>query len=125
MMIEYKINVIEELKSIGLDGTTNKKLGIFGQSTMQKFRKGDTNITIDNLNRLCSILEMQPRDILKYVETDSDRENFSLKLVQKSIDKHEFQCYTLISSRETLKNPILASQARENLTFKIQEDCKK
>lgn len=83
MMIEYKINVIEELKSIGLDGTTNKKLGIFGQSTMQKFRKGDTNITIDNLNRLCSILEMQPRDILKYVETDSDRENFSLKLVQK------------------------------------------
>ena len=73
-MIEYKINVISELEKAGINTTVAKKTGIFGQETMKKFRNGDTSISLDNLNRLCCVLEMQPRDIIKYIETDSDRE---------------------------------------------------
>ena len=57
-----------------------KKTGIFGQTTMKKFREKDTSITLDNLNRLCAILEMQPRDIIKYVETEDDREKIISKI---------------------------------------------
>ncbi|HBI59774.1 MAG TPA: transcriptional regulator [Lachnospiraceae bacterium] len=87
-MLEYKINVISELKKIGINTTVAKKTGIFGQETMRKFRNKDTSISLENLNRLCCVLEMQPRDIIKYVETDSDREKIISKLSEKSIDFH-------------------------------------
>lgn len=79
-MLEYKINVIEELNRVGINTTTAKNSGIFGQSTMKKFKDKDTNISLDNLNRLCCVLEMQPRDIVKYVETDKDREEIISKI---------------------------------------------
>ena len=87
-MLEYKINVIEELAKIGVNTTKAKSTGLFGQATMQKFKKGDTTISLDNLNRLCAVLEMQPRDIIKYVETDSDREKIISKISEKNIEIH-------------------------------------
>lgn len=79
-MLEYKIDVIEELRNAGINTTKAKETGIFGQATMKKFREKDTTISLDNLNRLCCILEMQPRDIIKYVETDIDREKILSKI---------------------------------------------
>lgn len=73
-MIQYKIDVIEELRKIGINTTVAKRTGCFSQDTMGKFKRGNTAISIAALNRLCCILEMQPRDILKFVETDEDRE---------------------------------------------------
>lgn len=83
IMIEYKINVIEELKKIGVNTTKAKKTGVFGQDTMRKFKNRDTKISVEVLNRLCCLLEMQPRDILKYVETEDDRENIISKICDK------------------------------------------
>lgn len=79
-MIKYKIDVIKELEKVGINTTTARKTGIFAQATMKKFRENDTSISLDNLNRLCCILEMQPRDIIKYIETDSDRESILSKI---------------------------------------------
>ena len=79
-VLEYKINVFQELKSLGITTTTAKKTGLFSQSVMKKFKNSDTSITLDNLNRLCAVLEMQPRDIIKYVETEEDREKYILKM---------------------------------------------
>lgn len=87
-MLEYKINVLKELSNVGINTTSARKTGIFAQATMRKFRDGDTNISLDNLNRLCAVLEMQPRDIIKYVETDDDREKIISKISDKSIDIH-------------------------------------
>lgn len=80
VLLEYKINVIEELEKVGMNTTKARKTGIFGQETMRKFRNKDTSISLDNLNRLCCVLEMQPRDIIKYVETDADREKIISKI---------------------------------------------
>lgn len=88
-MIEYKIDIIAELGKLGINTTTAKKSGIFGQDTMRKFRNGDTNISLEILNRLCCILEMQPRDILKFIETDEDREKIISKICEKNIDNHK------------------------------------
>lgn len=79
-MIKYKIDVIKELEKVGINTTTARKTGIFAQATMKKFRENDTSISLDNLNRICCILEMQPRDIIKYIETDSDRESILSKI---------------------------------------------
>ena len=87
-MLQYKINIISELAKIGINTTTAKKSGIFGQDTMRKFRNGDTNISLEVLNRLCCVLEMQPRDIIKYIETEEDREKIISKICEKPIDNH-------------------------------------
>lgn len=87
-MLEYKFNVIKALEDIGINTTKAKETGIFGQATMKKFKDGNTNISLDNLNRLCAVLEMQPRDIIKYVETEEDREKYISKISEKSIDDH-------------------------------------
>lgn len=88
-MLQYKIDIIQELNKIGINTTTAKKSRIFGQDTMRKFRNGDTNISLEVLNRLCCVLEMQPRDILKYVETDDDREKIISKICENALDNHK------------------------------------
>lgn len=88
-MLQYKIDIIEELKKAGVNTTIARETGVFGQSTMRKFRENDTSISLDNLNRLCCILEMQPRDIIKYIETAEDREKIISKIREKQIDNHE------------------------------------
>lgn len=88
-MIEYKIDIISELAKVGVNTTVARKTGIFGQETMRKFRNNDTNISLDNLNRLCCILEMQPRDIIKYIETDTDRQKIITKICDKTIENHK------------------------------------
>lgn len=88
-MLRYKIDIISELAKAGINTTTAKKSGVFGQDTMRKFRNGDTSISLEILNRLCCILEMQPRDIIKFVETDEDREKIISKICDKSIDSHK------------------------------------
>ena len=88
-MLQYKINVISELEKVGINTTVAKNTGIFGQETMKKFRDGNTKISLDNLNRLCAVLEMQPRDIIKYVETEDDREKYIYKICEKTIENHK------------------------------------
>lgn len=88
-MLQYKIDIITELAKVGINTTAAKKSGIFGQDTMRKFRIGDTKISLEVLNRLCCVLEMQPRDIIKYVETDEDREKIISKICDKSVDIHK------------------------------------
>lgn len=87
-MLQYKIDIIPELAKVGINTTSAKKSGIFGQDTMRKFRNGDTKISLEVLNRLCCVLEMQPRDIIKFVETDEDREKIISKICEKPIDNH-------------------------------------
>lgn len=87
-MLQYKIDIIKELSKVGINTTSAKTSGIFGQDTMRKFRSGDTRISLEVLNRLCCVLEMQPRDIIKFVETDEDREKIISKICEKPIDNH-------------------------------------
>lgn len=81
-MIQYKIDIIEELKRVGINTTVAKRTGVFSQTTMRRFKEKNRSISISALNRLCCILEMQPRDILKFVEVEEDREQI-LELLEK------------------------------------------
>ncbi|MFR8171226.1 MAG: helix-turn-helix domain-containing protein [Marvinbryantia sp.] len=66
-MLTYKIDVIEALKESGYNSTRILKENILSQSAMQKLRKGEM-IGIKTLGQLCELLDMQPGNIIKYVD---------------------------------------------------------
>ena len=66
-MIIYKIDVIDTLKEAGYNSTRILRENILSQSAMQKLRKGEP-VGIKTLDRLCELLDMQPGNIIKYVE---------------------------------------------------------
>lgn len=65
-MLTYKINVIETLKESGYNSTRILKENIISQSAMQKLRNNEM-VGIKTLEQLCEILDMQPGNIIKYV----------------------------------------------------------
>ena len=69
-MIRYKIDIMESLKEKGYSSYKLRKDKIFGEATIQKFRKQEY-INFENLEKLCFLLECQPSDIIEYVKKDN------------------------------------------------------
>lgn len=67
IMLVYKIDVIDTLKEAGYNSTRILKENILSQSSMQKFRTGEM-VSTKTLDQLCQLLDMQPGNIIKYVE---------------------------------------------------------
>ena len=65
-MINYKIDIIKELKSAGYNTTSIKNEKIFPGTSMQKFRENDAYVNMVTIDRICELLDLQPGDILKY-----------------------------------------------------------
>ena len=66
-MLVYKINVLETLKESGYNSTRILKEGLISQSAMQKIRKNEM-VGIKTIEKLCELLDMQPGNIIKYLE---------------------------------------------------------
>ncbi len=66
-MLIYKIDVIESLKEAGYNSTRILRENLIGQSAMQKLRKGEM-VGIKTLDQICKLLDMQPGNIIKYVD---------------------------------------------------------
>ena len=66
-MLVYKINVLETLKESGYNSTRILKENLISQSAMQKMRKHEM-VGIKTIEKLCELLDMQPGNIIKYVE---------------------------------------------------------
>lgn len=66
-MLVYKINVLETLKENGYNSTRILKEGLISQSAMQKMRKNEM-VGIKTIEKLCELLDMQPGNIIKYIE---------------------------------------------------------
>ena len=69
--IKYKINVLAELKAIGYSTYRLRKEKIFGERTMQKFRRGEI-VNAENMAIVCKLLNCQPGDIMEYVDEQND-----------------------------------------------------
>ena len=66
-MLVYKINVLETLKESGYNSTRILKENLISQSAMQKMSKNEM-VGIKTIEKLCELLDMQPGNIIKYVE---------------------------------------------------------
>ena len=68
-MLTYKIDVIESLKEAGYNSTKILRENLISQSAMQDIRRGKV-VGINTLDKLCALLDMQPGNIIKYVEDE-------------------------------------------------------
>ena len=57
---------METLRNAGFTPSFVRKNRIFSESTMTKFRRGDM-VQYTELDRLCSVLRLQPGDIVEYI----------------------------------------------------------
>lgn len=65
-MIKYKIDVLEALKSRGYSTYKIRNDKILNESTVQKLRS-NKYINMENLDKLCILLDCQPGDLLEFV----------------------------------------------------------
>nr|DAM20303.1 MAG TPA: Cro/C1-type HTH DNA-binding domain protein [Caudoviricetes sp.] len=66
-MLTYKIDVLETLKESGYNTTRLRKEKLLGENAIQSLRRGEM-VGIIALEKICSLLDMQPGNIIKYVE---------------------------------------------------------
>lgn len=68
-MLTYKIDVLDTLKESGWNSTRISKERPISQNAMQKLRNKEM-VGIKTLEQLCKMLDMQPGNIIKYVEDE-------------------------------------------------------
>ena len=66
-MLVYKIDILDTLKESGYNSTRILKENLISQSAVQKIRKNEM-VGIKTIEKLCELLDMQPGNIIKYVE---------------------------------------------------------
>lgn len=73
-MLRYKINVGDALERIGFNAYKAKTTKLLSQDTLKKVKADDTNISLKSLNNICMLLDMQPKDLLIYEQTEEEKE---------------------------------------------------
>lgn len=68
-MFVYKIDVLKDLKDAGYTTAKLRKEKLLGENAIQSLRHNEM-IGIIALEKVCSLLKMQPGDIIEYVEDD-------------------------------------------------------
>lgn len=68
MAIKYKVDIVEQLKAKGYSTYRIRKDKLLSESTIQKFREGNTSVSLDNIGTVCGLLNCQPGDIIEYEE---------------------------------------------------------
>jgi DNA-binding Xre family transcriptional regulator len=76
-LIRYKINLLSALKNAGYNTNKIRKEKIFNESQLQQMRDNKL-LTQDVLNKVCTLLNCQPGDLLEYIPdepTETQLEN--------------------------------------------------
>ena len=71
-MIAYKIDVLETLNDAGYNTTILRKEKLLNESAIQYLRDGKP-VGAKALNNICMLLDMQPGNIIKYVEEENTK----------------------------------------------------
>ena len=67
VMFVYKFDVLEALKEAGYNTGRLRKEKLLGENAIQSLRNNEM-IGIIALEKVCKLLDMQPGNIIKYVE---------------------------------------------------------
>jgi len=66
-MFVYKFDVLDSLKEAGYTPSRLRKEKLLGENAIQSLRKNEI-VGIIALEKICKLLDMQPGNIIKYVE---------------------------------------------------------
>lgn len=67
MAIQYKIDVLAELKKAGYTTTKIREEKLIGQSYLQQIRKGEI-VSWKTIETICELLDCQVGDLVEYVK---------------------------------------------------------
>ena len=70
-MFIYKFDVLDELKNSGYNTSRLRKEKLLGENAIQSLRHGEM-IGIIALDKICKLLDMQPGNIIKYVDAGTE-----------------------------------------------------
>lgn len=76
-MFVYKFDVLESLKEAGYNTVRLRKEKLLGENAIQSLRRGEM-IGIIALEKICKLLDMQPGNIIKYVEDKSEKQTLKV-----------------------------------------------
>lgn len=76
-MLRYKIDIANALERKGFNTYTAKTTKLLSQNTLKKIKNEDTNISLESINRICIILDMQPKDLIEYIEDEEEKKKFN------------------------------------------------
>ena len=72
-MIKYKKDIILALKNIGYSTYKIRKEKIFTEGQLQQIRDNKL-LTQEALNKVCTLLNVQPGDIIEFIPDDEPNE---------------------------------------------------
>ena len=73
-MFVYKFDVLESLKESGYNTARLRKEKLLGENAIQSLRRGEM-VGIIALEKICYLLDMQPGNIIKYVENEEKQKH--------------------------------------------------
>lgn len=76
-MIKFKIDIADALERKGFNTYKAKTTKILSQDTLKKIKEENTNISLESLNRICILLDMQPKDLIEYVENKEEKKKYN------------------------------------------------
>ena len=69
MPIVYKVNILERLKANGYNTNRLRKEKLLSEGVIQSLRT-NKYISMDNLSKICGLLDCQPADLIAYEKGD-------------------------------------------------------
>ena len=66
MPMQYKVNVLAELKAAGYNTSTIRRDKLMGEAMLQKLRSGQM-VSWATMETICELLKCQPGDLVEYV----------------------------------------------------------
>ncbi len=84
-MIKYKFDVSQALETAGMTAYKAQKTGVLSQDTWRKIKNGNTNISMESLNRICAILHMQPEHIIYYDSNQPEEQEIIEKFGKQAL----------------------------------------
>lgn len=76
-MIRYKIDVFKELSNHGFNQTRIQRENLLPRQAITNIRAGKS-ITLETLNKICVMCNLQPGDIIEVVLTDEERMKYNI-----------------------------------------------
>ena len=70
MPIVYKIDILAALKEKGYNTGRLRREKLLSEGVIQSLRE-DNYIAMNNLSRICELLDCQPADLIAYVKEDT------------------------------------------------------
>lgn len=73
-MLKYKIDVADALERVGFGVYTARKTGFIAQDTIRKLQREETGVTLEAINKLCVILDIDIGSLLEWEMSPEEAE---------------------------------------------------